>query len=90
FTEEDKNKINELYDHFNFRKDSNYVNKLNYKVLDALAYGILAREGFGGKDKKIYTETLSDYENCTAEVISKKVVRTGTYVPGGMFGGSYD
>lgn len=52
------------------------------RVADAVAYGVLSKKGFGGRERKIYTEFDATLSNATATVIERKVVNTGNYEPG--------
>ena len=57
------------------------------KIISALAYEYVAKKGFGGKEKKIYTNRKEEYLNKEFRVIEKKVRCTGTYYPSS---GGYD
>lgn len=61
-------------------------NKVFDEMLDSLAYLKLKRNGFGGKERKIFTEYNSDLLNKELKVESKRFVKTGFYQPGGVFG----
>ncbi len=84
-TDDEKRKVKEL---LNYPKDFGIYETTNYQmaaednILDALAYFKIAEKGFGGKDRKIYTEVCEEIRNQTAEIIGKKVVRSGRYNPG--------
>ena len=59
-------------------------------LVDALASYWIRCKGFGGKERKIYTETNEALRNTKGwRVLSKRTVKTGTYNRGGWFGG-YD
>ena len=45
-------------------------------------------EGFGGNERKIYTEEVGIHDGVKADVVDIHYVKTGTYVRG--FGSSYD
>jgi hypothetical protein len=50
-----------------------------YKFHPIMAYMILQREGFGGRERKIHTENHPIFKDATGIVIEKKFVRTGEY-----------
>jgi hypothetical protein len=59
-------------------------------LLDALASHWIRSKGFGGKERKIYTEIDERFRNTSGwTVCSKRHVKTGTYCSGGYSGG-YD
>jgi hypothetical protein len=59
-------------------------------LMDALASYWIRSKGFGGKERKIYTEVNERLRNTSGwTVISKRHVKTGTYCAGGYSGG-YD
>jgi hypothetical protein len=49
------------------------------EMLDALAYLKLKREGFGGVERRIFTENRSNLLHKTGYIICRKVVNTGFY-----------
>lgn len=51
------------------------------KILDNIAYVRLVKQGFGGKERKLYTELLTEYKDKIGIIEAKKVVRTGNYYP---------
>lgn len=51
-----------------------------------LVFGILKAKNFGGNERKIYTEKIGLNNLDVAEVISKKIVRTGVYEKGKIKG----
>ena len=56
---------------------------VNDRILDIIAGRILRNRGWGGRERKIYTTPIPDF--CIGQVtnvLSKKVVKTGKYVPG--------
>lgn len=55
----------------------------------ALAYRLVEQNGFGGKERKLFTETKDQHRGVICRVLGKKVVRTGIYHNGGG-GHSYD
>ncbi len=58
------------------------------EIIDIIAGRILCKRGWGGRDRKIYTTLIPNH--CIGQVcrvLSKKVVKTGRYVPGW---GGYD
>lgn len=63
---------------------------LYHDLVDALASYWIRQKGFGGKERKIYTETIEEIRNTgNWRVFSKRIVKTGTYNPGGMYGGGW-
>jgi hypothetical protein len=59
------------------------------KVMDIMAYVILVREKFGGRERKVYSERKESLLNATGYVVEKKVVMSGTYKSGGGYVGGY-
>lgn len=58
-------------------------------LVDAVSSYWLRLNGYGGKERKIYTETDERIRNTSGwRVLSKRIVKTGTYSNGGYFGGS--
>jgi hypothetical protein len=55
--------------------------KLFEKVKDVLARRILSDKGFGGRERKIYTEEQLELKDKTFRCIFKRVVNTGMYQP---------
>jgi len=58
------------------------------RVVRALSYDWVKLRGFGGRERKIYSEPVTIPEDCIATVISIKYVKTGTYEYGS--GGQYN
>jgi hypothetical protein len=53
------------------------------KIIDTIASRILRKREWGGDDRKIYAKPIPDF--CIGQVsnvLSKKVVKTGKYIPG--------
>lgn len=71
-----------------------YIERIDDKafsrVRDVIAGCILEQEGWGGKERKIYTERREDLLNATATVHDKRVVKTGTHVSGYTYRGYFD
>jgi hypothetical protein len=59
------------------------------KVMDIMAYQILIKEKFGGRERKVYSERKESLLNATGYVTEKKVVQSGIYNSGGGYGGGY-
>lgn len=57
------------------------------KIIDEMAYWVLKENGFGGSERKLHTVLKENYRDKFAEVVSKRIVKTGTYQYG--FCGSY-
>lgn len=76
-------------------RDDSYFNSPNYDprfygdLLNILASRWLRLKNYGGKERKIYTEVDDRILHTTWRVLSKRVVKTGTYNHGGYSGG-YD
>ena len=68
--------------------------RLAYRIAKELAYDNLRLTGFGGKDRKIFTEEFPEYVGRTAHVMSIKFCKTGEYfAPSGgysYYSGEYD
>lgn len=56
-------------------------------LLNALSSHWLKRKGYGGKERKIYTEADERIKGTSWRVLSKRMVKTGTYNRGGYSGG---
>jgi hypothetical protein len=63
---------------------------VKYKIIDALAYGLLKQRRFGGHERKIYTDTWKELHNKIGVVRKIKFVTTGTYNAGGGYAEDYD
>lgn len=57
------------------------VDRNMHKVISSLAHVYVKANGFGGKERKIYTKTYSDLQGKVYQVVEKKVVKTGIYYP---------
>ena len=69
---------------------ADYDGRLYNDLLDALASRWIRAKGFGGKERKVYTEADERLRNTSGwTVSSKRRVKTGTYCAGGYSGG-YD
>jgi len=67
-----------------------YDPSLYHDLVNALASYWLRLKGYGGKERKIYTETNESLRNTGGwRVFNKRIVKTGTYNRGGWVG-SYD
>lgn len=67
-----------------------YDPRLYHDILNALASHWIRAKGFGGKERKIYTELNERLRDTKGwRVISKRYVKTGIYCSGGYSGG-YD
>lgn len=51
------------------------------KIIAGLAGMLLEKEGFGGRERKIYTKTYEEFQGKIYQVVDKKVVKTGIYFP---------
>jgi hypothetical protein len=60
-------------------ENSAKVDKLYEKIRYAMAGRMLEQEGFGGKQRRIHTYTLTDIKGKLATVNAKRVVKTGDY-----------
>jgi hypothetical protein len=60
------------------------------KIMDVLASSLLASHGWGGKERKVYTEYKTEFLNKEYRVIGKRVVKSGTYNSGYSHRGYYD
>jgi len=59
------------------------------KVCRELAYAKCKTNNFGGKERRIYNETVPELADKTCRVLETKVVKTGVYQPG-LVWHSYD
>ena len=75
--------------HFGQKFGENKPSRRFAKVLDELCHGILHREHFGGSRRMLHTEFRAELAGVTATVLDKKIVKTGTYIPG-YSGGPWD
>ena len=86
-TDEQRTVIRSLIGHrtlpepFFTRENPRYVERAYEKMIDELAYVILKRNGFGGKNRQLFTETRESLRNARGYVNQKKVVKTGEYYP---------
>lgn len=73
--------------------DDTYFNSPEYDprlygdLIDAMASRWLRVKGYGGKERKIYTEHDEKLLQTKWRVLSKRTVKTGTYNRGGYSGG---
>ena len=74
--------VPQLFDGSNTEADYIYE-----KLLDTMAYHLISKHGFGGKDRRLFVENKESLRNKSGQVIERKVVKTGTYHTGG---GGYD
>lgn len=51
------------------------------KIVREVAYCRLKHNGFGGRERKIYTDIIEELKGCEYVVINKRQVKTGTYSP---------
>jgi hypothetical protein len=77
--ESDIVKIEEFIGSFGIPKNNENVFD---KIADALAYGILKADHFGGNVRSIHSENKPEYLGLEGTVIDRKVVKTGTYKAG--------
>ena len=55
------------------------------KVLHTMAYEIVKKNRFGGRDRKLFTTMRESLRNKTANVMERKVIKTGKYHSGGGY-----
>lgn len=72
-----------------FFNSPEYDPRLYGDLINALAGHWLRQKGYGGKERKIYTERDERILHSTWRVLSKRTVKTGIYNHGGYSGG-YD
>lgn len=65
-------------------------NPIYEKVLDEIAYAVLKSKGFGGKERKIFTEQRDFLKGVKAFVVERRVVKTGTYHGASTYQGYFD
>lgn len=70
-----------------WKMDSTLADKAFDDVIYLMSGVLLKREGWGGRERMIHYEYKPEYQDVICEVRGKKVVKTGTYAPGGR---SYD
>lgn len=75
---------------FFVRENPRYVDRAYERILDELAYVILNREGFGGKNRQLFTEMKESLRNAQGYVNQKKIVKTGEYYPPTSYQGYFD
>jgi len=86
------NDIDDLRKHKSLLKDYNTRlvidddNKTYLKIARALTYDYLNIKGFGGFDRKIYTERRDHIAERRLLVENTRFVKTGTYVSAGTYG----
>lgn len=54
-------------------------------IIDELSYHILKARGFGGNTRSLHVILKEKFRNKLAKVYKKRVVKTGTYTPGGNY-----
>lgn len=64
-----------------------YDPRLYGDLVNAMAGYWLRQKGYGGKERKVYTERDERITQTTWRVLSKRVVKTGIYNHGGYSGG---
>lgn len=52
------------------------------EIMERLAYWVLRKEGFGGKERSIHTKLRETAREKIATIIKKRVVKTGKYTEG--------
>lgn len=67
---------------YDFYYDSREAGTLENKILEAFCYYSVKMKGFGGKERKIYTETSKSYQDKIGIVEKIKFHKTGIYTPG--------
>ena len=95
FTKDEKAIIEELMNSFGVSYSSGFFclaparnQDVFDRIADALAYGRIRQQGYGGKERKIYTKYDKDLLNVNAVVTNRKVVNTGIY--NSAWGDEYD
>jgi hypothetical protein len=82
----------DILDFDNALSNSDYENSYD-KILDILAYEVLKKKGYGGKEKRLRTIKRPSLQDKFRYVIERKVVKTGDYNNGyrhNYFGGHDD
>ena len=62
----------------------------HYNIVKIIAYHLLKKEGFGGNERKIFTEERTILKDVIGKVIDIRYVKTGTRVPASRYSGGYD
>jgi hypothetical protein len=57
------------------------IDHTTMEIARALAYYQAKTTGFGGKERKIYTETMEHLQDSVMYVIGRRTVKTGIYQP---------
>lgn len=70
-----------------FLNSPEYDPRLYGDLLNAMAGYWLRQKGYGGKERKVYTERDERITQTTWRVLSKRTVKTGIYNHGGYSGG---
>ena len=100
-TDEQRKAITELMAKFglSWSEETNVINNIPVSwdagfdemcynnILDEIAYRVLRKKGFGGKERTLHTVLKEKYQDKFAEVRAKRVIKTGTYCHGSC--GSY-
>lgn len=55
------------------------VDKIYENIIHTMSMAVMEREGWGGTERKIYTEYNSNFTEVICQVLSKRVIKTGTY-----------
>lgn len=66
---------------YDFYYDSREARTLEDKILNAFCYYSVKMKGFGGKERKIYTEHYKQYQDKVGIVEKIKFHKTGIYTP---------
>jgi hypothetical protein len=78
----------EVYAHFGI--DNKLDDGAYERVMDVMAGVLLKKAGWGGKDRKLFTERDERYLGATGKVFDKRVVKTGTYTSGHTYSSYYN
>lgn len=60
--------------------------RLRKKIEAEVAHAVAKSKGFGGNERRIFTEKCENYEGKQFVVVGKRVVQTGVYQPGSSYG----
>ncbi len=71
-----------MVDLLGLNPENHCVGTVRYKIERALAYNDIKQRGFGGNERKIFTEKNESGMGCIGKIIDKRVVKTGKRVGG--------
>ncbi len=72
-----------MVDLLRLNPENHCAGTVRYKIERALAYNDIKQRGFGGNERKIFTERNEGKTGCIGKIIDKRVAKTGKRINGG-------